>query len=105
MDIQAGRYHLRSDQFCMWIEEEYETKDGKGRPKTARRRVAGYAPNMTLLMRQFLRHRYMSSDAESMRELLKVLSQTMTDMEELNSKAVKEDFKIVRKVMKERGIK
>lgn len=105
MEIKVGKYRMMSDTMSMWIMEDYETKDSKGKPRKAERRVAGWAGNMQILCRQFNRHRYMGSDAESMRELLKVLSQTMTDMEELNSKAVKEDFKIVRKVMKERGIK
>ena len=47
----------------------------------------------------------MNSDAESVRELLKVLQQTLVDMDALKKAAVKENFKVIRKVIKERGIK
>ena len=105
MNIKVGRYALRSDGYAMWIEEEYVGKDAKGRDKKQTRRVAGYAGNMEILTRQFCQHKYMNSDAETMRELLKELTQTIADMVELNEAAVKKDFKIVRKTAKERGVK
>ena len=101
MDIQVGRYHLRSDGLSLWIDEEYETKTKTGKKRVAKKRVAGYAPNITLLMRQFMRHRYMSADAETMRELLKVLQQTLVDMDALKKAAVKEDFKVIRRIDKD----
>ena len=105
MKIEVGKYTLCSDQYSLWIEESYEGKDSKGRAKMQTRRVAGYAGNMAILMKQFCNHKYKSSDAETMRELLKELTQTFADMVELNEKAVKNDFKVVRKIMKERGVK
>ena len=105
MKIQIGKFTLESDLYSMWITEEYEGKDAKGRPKKATRRVAGYAGNMAILTRQFCEHRYKGSDAESVRELLKVLTQTIEDMNTLNEAAVKNDFRIIRKLQKERKIK
>ena len=105
MDIKVGKYSLRSDMYSLWVEEEYEGKDANDKPKKAKRRVAGYAGNMEILTRQFCEHRYKDSDAETVRELLKILTQTFEDMKTLNEAAVKNDFKIIRKLQKERGIK
>ena len=43
MEIRVGKFILRSDQFCMWIEEEYQSKGKDGKPgRVQRRKVAGY---------------------------------------------------------------
>ena len=105
MKIQVGRYTLESDLYSMWISEECEGKDANGKPKKSTRRVAGYARDMKNLTSQFCDHKYKSSDAETMRELLKVLTQTFEDMKALDEAAVKKDFRIIRKIQKERGIK
>lgn len=89
----------------MWIDEEYEGEDAKGRKKIAKRRVAGYASSWSNLVHQFCQHRYKGSDAETMREFLKEMEQTFKDMVMLNETAVKADFKKVKKLTKERGIK
>lgn len=105
MEIKIGRYILRSDGLCMWVEEEYEGKDAKGKPKMQTRRVAGYASSWSNLVYQFCNHRYMNSDAESVREFLKEMEQTFQDMLMLNEAAVKKDFRLVKKNAKERKIK
>ena len=39
MEIRVGKYILRSDGYCFWIEEEYIGKDAKGREKKQTRRI------------------------------------------------------------------
>lgn len=92
MKIRVGKYILRSDPYCMWIDEEYEQKNGK----TAVKRVAGYSPMLTTLLRSFRQHKVLSSDAESLEELIEALRLVMTDMDELNKAAVENDFRRIR---------
>ncbi len=92
MKIRVGKYILRSDPYCMWIDEEYEQKNGK----TAVKRVAGYSPTLTTLLRSFRQHKVLSSDAESLEELIEALRLVMTDMDELNKAAVENDFRRIR---------
>jgi len=92
MKIRVGKYILRSDPYCMWIDEEYEQKNGK----TAVKRVAGYSPTLTTLLRSFRQKKVLSSDAESLDELIEALRLVMTDMDELNKAAVENDFRRIR---------
>lgn len=89
MKIRVGKYILRSDPYCMWIDEEYTQKNGK----TATKRVGGYSPTLTTLLSSFRQKKVLSSDAESLEELIEVLRAVMTDMDNLNRAAVEEDFK------------
>ena len=101
MEIRIGDFILKSDGYSMWIEEEYMGKDAKGKPKKQTRRVAGYAGNIDILCRQFIEHRHKNNDATTVAELLKVLQKTATDMETIKKTALKEDFRILRKINKE----
>ena len=101
MEIRIGDFILKSDGFSMWLEEEYEGKDAKGRPKKQTRRVAGYAGNIDILLRQFQEHRHKNNDATTVAELLKVLKKTADDTELIKKTALKEDFKIIRRIGKQ----
>lgn len=101
MEIRVGRYILRSDQFCLWIEEEYESKGKDGKPgKTQRRKVAGYADNIDMLIRQFLEHKHKASEASTVEELIKEWKQIADDAFALRKTAVKEDLKAMRRTAK-----
>ena len=92
MDITVGKYTLRSDSQCFWIEEERiaEKKDGsKGNPFQAR--VSGYYSHIEDLLADFVERRFRSSDKEKMDEVLSELA-----------KAVKDSKKIVREYAKEK---
>lgn len=88
MKIQAGKYILRSDQFCMWIEEEYTTKKGK----VETRRVTGYASSLTNLLSDYTKRKTLLSDAESLDELLDALSSAKCDIETFINKAVAQGY-------------
>ena len=106
MEIRIGKYILRSDRFCMWLDVEYETKkDGEPTGKMATRKVAGYSNDFSDLLRSFVRVQHRDNDAQTVKELLKVFKQVAEDTEALNKTALKEDFKIIRKIAKEKGIK
>ena len=92
MDIKAGKYTLRSDSQCFWIEETKvtEKEDGtKGKPYQAR--VSGYYAHIEDLLADFITRRFRSSDKEKMEDVLNKLAE-----------AVKDSKKIVREYAKKK---
>ena len=100
MDIRIGKYILRSDSLCFWLEEEYEGKDAKGRPKKQTRRVAGYASTLDNLYRQFVEHRHKASEATTVAELIKEMKETAVDIEAIKKTATKEHVTKMRRIGK-----
>ena len=88
MNIRVGKYILRSDPYCLWIEEEYKQQNGK----TASKRVAGYATSLSNLMRQFGEAKLLGSNAETLEQLISDLRDVMADMIKLNEAAVEKRF-------------
>ena len=103
MDIRVGKYILRSDQYSMWIEEEYIKRKGDAKGEPATRRVAGYSSNFENLMRSFAENQARNNDAKTIGELLRILKQTVDDIEAFRTAAVKKDFKLIER-MAEDGI-
>ena len=88
MDIKAGKYTLRSDSQCFWIEETKvtEKEDGtKGKPYQAR--VSGYYAHIEDLLADFITRRFRSSDKEKMEDVLNELAEAVKD----SKKIVRED--------------
>lgn len=101
MEIRVGKYILRSDQYCLWIDEEYTSKGKDGKPgKKQTRRVAGYAPNIDILVRQFVAHKHMASEAATVEELVVELKQIAEDITLIKKTAVANDLKAMRKTAK-----
>lgn len=107
MEIKIGKYILRSDRYCLWIDTEYETKDKKGNltGKTQIRRVAGYSRTWEHLLRSFVEVQHRDNDAQTVKELLKVFKQVADDTEQIKKTALKNNFKIIRQIAKEKGVK
>lgn len=102
MDIQVGRFHLRSDQYSLWIEEEYISKGKDGKPgRKQTRKVAGYTDSIDNLIKQFVAHKHMASEATTVEELIKEWKQTADDAVLLKKTAVANDLKAMRKTAKE----
>lgn len=101
MEIRVGRYILRSDQYALWIEEEYEGTDSKGRKKVATRRVAGYASTLNNLYRQFVEHKHKASEATTVAELIKEMKEIAADIEAIKKTATKEHFTKMRRIDKQ----
>ena len=102
MDIRVGKYVLRSDQYSIWIEEEYVSKGKDGKPgKKQTRKVAGYTDSIDNLIRQFVAHKHRASEAQTMTELIKELKQIAEDAVMLKKTAVANDLKAMRKTAKE----
>lgn len=91
MNIKVGKYILRSDQYCMWVEEEYQQKNGQ----KASKKVAGYASNLNNLLRQFSEKKLYGSDAETVGQLISDLREIMSDMVKLNGAAVEQGLAIM----------
>lgn len=101
MEIRVGKYILRSDQFCMWIEEEYQSKGKDGKPgRIQKRKVAGYTNRIENLIEQFCRHKHMASEATTVEELIKEWKQIAEDAALLKKTAVANDLKAMRKTAK-----
>ena len=101
MEIKVGRFILRSDQYCMWIEEEYQSKGKDGKQgRVQRRKVAGYTNNIDNLIRQFCEHKHMASEATTVEELIKEWKQIAEDATLLKKTAVANDLKAMRKTAK-----
>lgn len=103
MEIQVGKFRLRSDSLCFWIEEGYTVKKKDGTKDIDYRRVAGYSRTIPQLFASFNEHRWRNNDAKDMAELLKFLAQTWKDMEEMNKAAVKADFRMMKEARKKKG--
>ena len=87
MEIDCGKYILKSDPQCMWIEEKVVAEKGKTAGKEYTRRVSGYCSNFAHLLENFAEHRTRESKAHTMQELLKDLTVIEKDIQEIAKKA------------------
>ena len=102
MEIRVGRYYLRSDQYCIWIEEEYQSKGKEGKQgRVQKRKVAGYTNSIDTLVRQFVTHKHMASEATTVEQLIKEMKQIAEDTALIKKTAVANDLKAMRKIAKE----
>lgn len=83
MNIDCGRYIIKSDPLNLWVEEKYKTKKGDKATKV----VTGYAPDFKTLFQNFVKRRIRSSDAENVRSFLSDLAQAERDLLDLAQKA------------------
>ena len=92
MDIKAGKYTLRSDSQCFWIEETKVTEKEDGTEgKEYQVRASGYYAHIEDLLANFITRRFRSSDKEKMEDVLNELTE-----------AVKDSKKIVREYAKKK---
>ena len=92
MDIKAGKYTLRSDSQCFWIEETRVTEKEDGTEgKEYQVRASGYYAHIEDLLADFVTRRFRSSDKEKMEDVLSELAE-----------AVKDSKKIVREYAKKK---
>lgn len=92
MDIKAGKYTLRSDSQCFWIEETRVTEKEDGEAgKEYQVRASGYYAHIEDLLADFVTRRFRSSDKEKMEDVLNELAE-----------AVKDSKKIVREYAKKK---
>ena len=98
MEIKVGKYTLCSDQWSMWIEEEYSYKSEKGKNKgkkvTDTRRVAGYSQNFPQLLKSFEEHRYRNSDAREVKQVLEQFATTERTMMKFIMEAYRNKFRL-----------
>lgn len=66
MEIKRGDYILRSDAFCVWIDQVVEIKRGANKGKLTTTNVSGYYPSFTSLADGFASKELKRSDAKSM---------------------------------------
>lgn len=102
MEIRIGKYILRSDKYSMWIDEEYTVQEGKTKGKKVTKKVAGYSTTFENLLHSFIQVKHRDNDAKSVKELIEIMKKTAEDTELIKKTALKEDFKLMRQIAKEK---
>lgn len=94
MDIKAGKYTLRSDSQCFWIEETRvaEKKDGT-EGKEYQARASGYYAHIEDLLADFVTRRFRSSDKEKMEDVLNELAEAVKDSKKIIREYAKKKVK------------
>ena len=84
MDIKAGKYTLRSDSQCFWIEETKVTEKEDGtEEKEYQVRASGYYAHIEDLLANFITRRFRSSDKEKMEDVLSELAEAVKDSKKI----------------------
>lgn len=84
MDIKAGKYTLRSDSQCFWIEETKVTEKEDGTEgKEYQIRASGYYAHIEDLLANFITRRFRSSDKEKMEDVLNELAEAVKDSKKI----------------------
>lgn len=89
-EIKIGKYIIKGDGLCLWIDEEYvgKRKDGK-EGKKATKRVAGYVSNYEELFKDFIDVKARSAEAREVKDVLKQFSDIEADLKKLIQKSDK----------------
>ena len=89
-EIKIGKYIIKGDGLCLWIDEEYIGKRKDGTPgKAATKRVAGYVSNYEELFEDFVDSKARSADATQVKDVLKQFSEIEADIKKLIQKSDK----------------
>ena len=84
MDIKAGKYTLRSDSQCFWIEETRVTEKEDGEAgKEYQVRASGYYAHIEDLLANFITRRFRSSDKEKMEDVLNERAEAVKDSKKI----------------------
>lgn len=84
MEIKAGKYTLRSDSQCFWIEETKVTEKEDGtKGKEYQVRASGYYAHIEDLLANFITRRFRSSDKEKMEDVLSELAEAVKDSKKI----------------------
>lgn len=89
-EIRIGKYIIKGDGLCLWIEEEYigKKKDGTD-GKRATKRVAGYVSNYEELFEDFVDVKARSAVAKEVKDVLKQFAEIEADLKKLIQKSDK----------------
>lgn len=91
MEIKRGKYILRSEPLCLWIDEVVETTDkDTGKTKTYARRVSGYYTDISQLANNFANRTILKSEAKSMNKLLAELKKEKEKIAKLSKEKISE---------------
>lgn len=91
MEIKRGKYILRSEPLCLWIDEVVESTDkDTGKTKTCTRRVSGYYTDISQLANNFANRTILRSEAKSMNKLLAELKKEKEKIAKLSKEKISE---------------
>ena len=94
MEIKTGKFTLKSDRFCCWLEQEVKTEKGH----TRNQRITGFYRDIGLLLDNFIDLRVKDSDASDMKQVLAEIESATKDAKKIAREAYKGKF-----ALEERG--
>lgn len=83
MNIDCGKYIIKSDTYNLWIEEKYTMKKGAKKGEEATRVITGYHQSFERLLECFLERKMRSSEAQEVADMLKEFSVIEADLKQL----------------------
>ena len=79
MNIDCGKYILRSDSLCIWIEEKRNSKKETG--KGYNQRITGYMTSFSSVAADFLHEKMLSEDDSTIETVLSRLASAEKEIE------------------------
>ena len=86
MNIDCGKYILRSDSLCIWIEEKKKSKKGSGTEYT--QRITGYMTTFSAVAADFLHEKTLSGDDSAIDSILNRLKTAEEEIEAIKERYV-----------------
>ena len=86
MNIDCGKYILRSDSMCIWIEEKKKSKKKSGTEYT--QRITGYMTTFSAVAADFLHEKILSGDDSTIDTILNRLKTAEEEIEAIKERYV-----------------
>lgn len=83
MNVKIGKYIIKSDPQCMWIEEEYTGKTKSGVEKVYTRQASGYVRTFEQLLENFAEYHMRGADVSEVKEVLAEFAKCEADIKAL----------------------
>lgn len=83
MNVKIGKYIIKSDPQCMWIEEEYTGKTKSGVEKVYTRQASGYVRTFEQLLENFAEYHMRGADVSKVKEVLAEFAKCEADIKTL----------------------
>ena len=83
MNLDCGKYIIKSDPMNLWIEEKYAVKTGKNAGQESTKVITGYHSTFSGLLESFMLRKIRGSEAETVQQLLEDMRKVENDLKEL----------------------
>lgn len=83
MEVRIGKYIIKGDSMCFWIEQVSERKKGENVGKECSKRVSGYCGDMSHLFESFAKHKLRGEGVSEVKDFLKLAAETSEELNQL----------------------